>query len=325
MEEFKVLVTDYEYDTLEPEKRVMDKIGAKLLTSQCQTEEEVIEKAPKNVDGLISQYAPIGEKVFRNLQSLEVVARYGIGVDTINLEAASNHDVCVVNVAQYCQDEVADHVLALLLALGRKIVLLDRNIKNGNWDLEVAKPIKRIEDGLLGLIGFGSIAQNLSQKASAFGLEVLVYDPYVEGSIVEENNAKHADLDKLLHVSDYISMHTPLNKETRYMIGKSELEKMKKSAILINTSRGEVVDEKALVRALRGRDIAAAGLDVTEKEPIGAENPLLELDNVVITPHVAWYSEESKLELKTKAAQGIADVLKGEKPTYLVNEDVWDG
>lgn len=324
MSQFKVLVTDYEYETLEPEEEVLSDIGAKLLKAQCETEDEIIEKAPEDVRGLISQYAPVGEKVFERLQDLQVVARYGIGVDTIDVKAATDHGVYVVNVAQYCQNEVADHVLALLLALARKIVLLNKSVKGGEWNLNVAKPINRLVGKKLGCIGFGSIAKTLAPKAKAFGFEVMVYDPYVEEEVISNYPVRIVGFDDLLSLSDFISIHTPLNEKTKQLISVSELKSMKESSILINTARGGVIDEEALIDALREGEISGAGLDVTSREPIDPGSPLLDMENVIITPHVGWYSEESKIELKTEAAQGVADVLANTKPKYLVNEEIWD-
>lgn len=321
MAKFKVLVTDYEYKTLEYEEKVLAEIDAELLKAQCKTEEEVIEAA-KEVDALLVQYAPIGRKVFAALPRLKAVARYGVGLDVIDLEAATEHGVYVVNVPDYCEDEVSDHTLALLMACTRKVVLLNNDVKGGNWDFNISKPIFRLRGKTLGIVGFGKIPRKLAEKAKVFGLEIFVYDPFVNKEVEEEYGVKLLELDELMKRADFVSIHVPLNKNTRHMISTHEFELMKESAFIINTARGPVIDEKALINALKDNKIAGAALDVIEEEPIAKDSSLLEMDNVIITPHVAWYSEEAQVELQTKAAQGVADVLLGKEPKYLVNKEV---
>jgi len=322
MSKFKVMVTDYEYETLEYEEEVLGEIDAQFLKAQARTEEEVIEAAPEDVDGLLVQYAEIGEKVFEALPDLKVVARYGIGVDTVDLEAATEHGVKVVNVAEYCQDEVSDQAFALLLACARKTVLLNNDVKAGNWDFNVGKPIYRLTGSILGIIGFGKIPRKLSEKAAAFGFELLAYDPFVDEEVAKKYEVELVELDELMKESDFVSVHAPLNENTKHMVSTKEFELMKESAFIINTARGAVIDEAALIEALENEELAGAGLDVTEQEPIEKDNPLLEMDNVIINPHVGWYSEDAQVELQTRAAKGVADVLVGNKPKYLVNQDV---
>ncbi|MBM7622660.1 C-terminal binding protein [Sporohalobacter salinus] len=324
MSQFKVMVTDYEYETLRYEEEVFEKIDAQFLKAQAKTEEEVIEAAPEDVDGLLVQYAEIGEKVFEVLSDLKVVARYGIGVDTVDLEAATEHGVKIVNVAEYCQDEVSDQAMALLLACARKLVLLNNDVKVGNWDFNIAKPIYRLRGRSLGIIGFGRIPRKLAEKAAAFGLELLVYDPFIDEEIAAKYGVKLVELDELMKKSDFVSVHVPLNNDTRHMISTKEFKLMKESAFIINTARGAVIDEAALIEALKNKELAGAGLDVTEQEPIENDNPLLEMDNVIITPHVGWYSKEAQIELQTRAAEGVSDVLAGKEPKYLVNQEILD-
>lgn len=323
MAKFKVLVTDYEYQTLEYEERIIKAIDGELLKAQCRTEEEVI-TAARGVDALLVQYAPISRQVFSARPELKAVARYGVGVDVIDLEAATEHGVCVVNVPDYCEDEVADQTLSLLLACARKTILLNNYLKKGNWDYQIAQPIYRLKGKKLGLLGFGKIPRNLATKAVALGLEVIAYDPYVEQQLAEQLGVELLQLEQVLKRADFVSVHLPLNEKTRYLLAEEEFKMMKRSAYLINTARGAVIAEKALINALRRGDLAGAALDVTEKEPINQDNPLLQLDNTIITPHVGWYSEEAQIELQTKAAQGVADVLLGKKPAYLVNQSVWN-
>ncbi|KXG44363.1 C-terminal binding protein [Tepidibacillus decaturensis] len=321
MKKFKVVVTDFEFQTLEPEKEVLAALDVEFVAAQCKTEEEVIE-ACKDADGIINQYAPISRKVIENLNNCKVIARYGVGVNTIDLEAATEKGIVVGNVTDYSMDEVSDHAFALLMALARKIVKLNDEVKNSVWDFNLGKPMFRLRGRTLGLVGLGRIPQTLAKKAQAFGLKVVAYDPYVPSDVAKALNVELVDLNDLFRQSDYISVHAPLMEITRGMISNEQFNLAKKEAFIINTARGPVIDEVALIRALQEGKIAGAGLDVTELEPIQRDNPLLKMENVIITPHVAWYSEESEIELKRKTAQNVADVLSGYFPTYLVNKEL---
>ncbi|MFC0471135.1 C-terminal binding protein [Halalkalibacter kiskunsagensis] len=318
---FKVVVTDFEYDTLAPEKEVLEKIGVEFVAVQCKTEEDVIEAA-KDADGIINQYAPITRKVIENLTNCKVISRYGVGVNTIDVDAATEQGIIVGNVTDYCMDEVSDHAFALIMACARKVVLLNNAVKNHNWDFKVSMPIYRLRNRVLGLIGLGRIPQSLAKKAQAFGLRVVAYDPFVSKQVADELQVELLELNELCARADFISVHAPLFESTKGMIGEEQFNVMKKEAFIINTSRGPVVDEQALIVALQESKIAGAGLDVVEQEPIQENNPLLTMDNVIINPHVAWYSEEAQLELKRKVAENVADVLSGYYPTYLFNRDV---
>ena len=319
---YRVLITDHEMIDLDCERRVLEKIDAQLIDSQCKTEQDVIENA-QGVDGLLVDYAPIGEDVFKALPRLKVVARYGVGYDKVDVQAANRYGVCVVNVQNYCTEEVSDHALTLLLASSRKIVLFDHWVKKRNWDYNFSKPIYRIKNKNMGIIGFGNIPRRLVEKLQPFKMNILVYDPFVHPDVEKELGVTLTDLNKLLIESDYISIHTPLNDNTHHLIGEKELSLMKDSVYIVNTSRGGVIYEKALIDALRNKKIAGAALDVFAIEPINKDNPLLSMENVILTPHVGWYSEESQRELQTKAAQGVADVLMKKRPDFLVNPEVW--
>ncbi|WP_202079281.1 NAD(P)-dependent oxidoreductase [Caldalkalibacillus salinus] len=321
MSQFKVVVTDYEYATLDPEKEVLENIGAEIVPAQCRTEEEVI-AAAKDADGIINQYAPITRRVIEQLDRCKVIARYGIGVDTIDIKAATEKGIAVGNVTDYCLDEVSDHALALLMSAARKVTVLDRAVKQGTWDYKVGTPIFRLRDRTLGLVGFGKIPQQLAQKAQALGLNVIAYDPYMSPDIAQEKKVTLVSLDELSAQSDFISVHAPLLESTRGMISQPQFELMKSEAILINTSRGPVVDEDALIAALQQNKIAGAALDVLEQEPVPADHPFLSMDQVILNPHVAWYAEESERELKRKTAQNVADTLTGGLPHYLVNKEL---
>ncbi|SEN29590.1 D-3-phosphoglycerate dehydrogenase [Mesobacillus persicus] len=321
MSEFKVVVTDYEYDTFVPEEQVLNKLGIKLTFAQCKTEDEVID-ACKDADALINQYAPISRKVIENLENCKVISRYGVGFNTIDIDAATEKGIIVGNVTDYCLDEVSDHAMALLLSSVRKVTLMNNAVKNGNWDFKVAVPIFRLRGRTLGLVGFGNIPQTVAKKAQAFGINVIAYDPFVPEAVAKNMNVELVSLDQLCEQSDYISVHTPLNQHTQGMISHDQFNKMKKEAFIINTARGPVIDEKALIQALQEGKIAGAGLDVLEVEPVEQENPLLKMDNVILNPHSAFYSVEAEAELKRKTAENVADVLSGYYPTYLVNKAV---
>jgi D-3-phosphoglycerate dehydrogenase / 2-oxoglutarate reductase len=321
MSNFKVVVTDFEYDTFAPEKEVLDRLGIELTYAQCKTEDEVIE-ACKDADALLNQYAPITRKVIENLEKCKVVARYGIGFNTVDIEAATEKGIIVANVTDYCLDEVSDHAVALLLSSARKITKMDKAVRSGTWDFKVAVPIFRLRGRILGLIGFGNIPQTVASKAQAFGLEVIAYDPFIPESVASQMNVELVSLEELCKRSDYVSVHVPLNKHTEGMISHEQFSRMKPEAFIINTARGPVIDEAALIQALQDGKIAGAGLDVLEVEPIREDNPLLQMDNVILNPHSAFYSVEAEAELKRKTAQNVADVLSGYFPSYVVNKDV---
>ncbi|NOU96592.1 C-terminal binding protein [Paenibacillus sp. LMG 31456] len=322
MAKYKVVITDYEYKSLQIEQDVLDQLDIEFITSaQCKTEEEVIELA-RDADAILNQYAPITEKVIQNLNNCKVISRYGVGVNTIDLDAATRKGIVVANCTDYCIDEVADHALALLLASTRKVSLLDAYIKRGVWEYKRAIPIYRLREKVLGLVGFGKIPQNLSLKAKALGLQVKAYDPFITSEIASKYEVELVDLDTLCRTSDFISVHVPLTPKTQGLISTKQFSEMKREAIIINTSRGPLIDEQAMITALQSSRIAGAALDVLEHEPIKSDNPLLEMEQVILNPHVAWYSEESERELKGKVAQNIVDVLSGFYPRYLANASV---
>jgi D-3-phosphoglycerate dehydrogenase / 2-oxoglutarate reductase len=321
VEKVKVVVTDYEYKTFAPEKEVLNKIGIDLELHQCKTEDEVIEAA-KDADALINQYAPITRKVIENLERCKVISRYGVGYNTIDVEAATEKGIIVGNVTDYCIDEVSDHALSLLLSSARKVTQLDHEVKKGNWNYKTGIPIFRLRGRTLGLVGLGNIPQSVARKAQVFGLNVVAYDPFVPEEVAKELNVELLSLDALCERSDFISVHAPLNQHTEGMISHEQFNKMRKETFIINTARGPVIDEGALIAALQAGKIAGAALDVVVQEPIDRDNPLLQMEHVILNPHIAWYSEESEAELKRKVAQNVADVLTGYYPTYLVNKGV---
>jgi D-3-phosphoglycerate dehydrogenase len=318
---FVVAVTDYVFPSLEPEQRVLAPLGVDLRSAQCKSEEEIITLA-KVADAILNCYAKMTTRVIENLSRCKIIARYGIGVDNVDLIAATRAGILVTNVPDYCIDEVSDHALALLLTLARHIVAADRAVKAGAWDVVAHAEIHRLRGQTLGLLGFGKIARALASKVKPLGMKVLAYDPYVEAKLIAREEAEAVSLDRLLVEADVISIHVPLSPETRNLIGESELARMKPTAFVINTSRGGIVDEQALAKALTAKRLGGAALDVLSVEPPPSDHPLRQAPNVILTPHLGFYSRESVVELQTKAAEEVARALKGEPPRSPVNREV---
>ncbi len=318
---FIVAITDYVFASLEPERRVLAPLGVELRPAQCKSEEEII-ALTQEADAVLNCYAKMTARVIENLNCCKIIARYGIGVDNVDLAAASKARILVTNVSDYCIDEVSDHALALLLALARHVAAADGAVKAGAWDVVARAGIRRLRGQTLGLVGFGKIAKALASKVQPLGMKVLVYDPYVEAELISRYGAEAVSLDRLLAEADAISIHVPLSSETRNLIGERELALMKSAAFLINTSRGGIVDEQALAAALKEGQLGGAALDVLSVEPPPPDHPLRQAPNVILTPHLAFYSRESVIELQTKAAQEVARALKGEPPRSPVNPEV---
>jgi len=318
---FIVAITDYVFPSLEPERKVLESLGAELRPAQCESEEEIVELT-RDADAVLNCYAKMTARVIESLQRCKIIARYGIGVDNVDLVAASKARILVTNVPDYCVDEVSDHALALILSLARNIVAADAGVKSGNWSVTAHGEIRRLRGQTLGLIGFGKIAKALASKVQPLGMKVLVHDPYLDAELISRHGAEAISLDRLLAEADAISIHVPLSPETRNLIGDRELALMKATAFLINTSRGGIVDERALADALQQRQLGGAALDVLEVEPPPADHPLRQAPNIILTPHLAFYSRESVIELQTKAAEEVARVLKGEPPRSPVNREL---
>jgi D-3-phosphoglycerate dehydrogenase / 2-oxoglutarate reductase len=319
-EKFKVVITDAEYPSFDIEKKVLSKLNVELIKFQCKTEEELIRNC-KDADALLNQYAKITPRVIEKLDNTKIIARYGIGVDNVALDSATKKGIFVTNVV-YDICDVADHTITLMLALTRKLFFVDKSIKKLEWDWKKFHPITRIKGKTVGIIGLGRVGRQVAKRIRGFDVNLLACDPYIPVDVFETYNAKRVDHNTLLEQSDIVTVHVPLNNETRHMISTDQLKKMKKKSILINAARGGIVDEKALFKALKEKEIAGAGLDVLEQEPIQKDNPLLNLDNVIITPHMGWYSEDAIDEVQRIAAEQVLQCLQGKVPTNLVNKDV---
>lgn len=315
---FKVVITDSYHPTLDAELEEFQEMDIDLIQAQTKDEDKIM-AATRDADALMVQHAKITRRIIENLEKCRIIARYGVGFDNLDTEAATERGIMVSNVPDYCIDEVSSHAIALLMQCSRKIVQLSNSIKAGRWTYLVAKPVHKLMGQTLGIVGLGRIGSAAAKKGLGLGLKVQVYDPYVSETDLD---VEFVEFDELLSASDFISLHTPLTDETYHMFGETEFSKMKSSAFLVNTARGPVVDGEALYRALETDEIAGAGMDVLESEPLAQDNPLLKLDNFIVTPHIAWYSEESQKLLQRETARAVVAVLKGGKPRSLVNPEV---
>jgi D-3-phosphoglycerate dehydrogenase len=318
MDRFRVAITDCDHGSIEEEKEEFARIGAELVLEQVHEEGDLI-RLCREADDFITQYAVFSRKVLENLPKCKVISRYGVGVDSVDLRAATDLGIIVTNVPDYCMDEVADQTVSMLLALIRKTVFFDKQVKAGLWDFRTGVPMHRIRGKTLGLIGCGKIGLEVARRISGFGVGVIAFDPYIAKA---PGGIELKDYDSVLKDSDFISIHCPLNQSTRHLVGDREFRKMEKRPIVINTSGGPIVDEEALIRALELDLISGVGLDVLEKEPPGSDHPLLSRNNVVLSPHISFYSVESISELKRRTAKNVVDALTAKWPASVVNSDV---
>ena len=317
---YKVVLTDF-LKPVAPEEAVLKEIGVSLTYGDPLTEDDLIELT-QEADAIVNVYAPITAKVINAFRKCRVIVRRGIGYDTVDIDAATARGIPVANVPDYCTDEVADHTMTLLLSTVRRIAQAKDQTSSGDWNIKRLLPIPPLNDSLLGLVGFGKIPRAVAARARCFGLKVQTSDPFIPKKIAAEHYVKLISLGSLLKTSDFVSIHVPLSQETRGMISKREFAMMKPSAVLVNTARGPLLNETALIEALQNGKIAAAALDVTDPEPPVPDNPLRKMANVILTPHIAWYSERSAKLLGEKAAQEVVRVLKGYLPKALVNPEV---
>ncbi len=316
----KVVLTDYVWESLEVEKKTLAGL-ADLVPLQTKKPEEFLPQA-KDCDALLNTYAgPITADVMAQMPKCRIIARYGIGVDTIDLDAATQAGIIVTNNPTYCIEEVAEHTMALLLSAARKVAFYDRLVRAGQWAVPPGKPLFRLSGSTLGLVGFGNIARQVALRGAAFGMRVLYSDPFVkEGQF--DVPGKKMELHDMLKAADYVSVHAPLMPQTRKMMNDEAFSRMKPTAVIINCSRGPLIDTDALVRALDARKIAGCALDTTDPEPLPDPHPLRGRDNVIINPHAAWYSEQAMVGLQAGAPNEVRRVLSGEWPVNVVNRAV---
>lgn len=303
------------------EREELAKIGEDLVVADCRTEDDVI-NAARDAVAILTYGASMTRRVMEQLPKCQVIVRYGIGYDTVDVNAATDNHILLVNVPDFCFEEVSNHALALLLACAKKVTLLNSLVKQGKWmeAKQVQSPMGPVFGQTCGIIGCGHIGRVTAKKAQCFGLKVLGYDPYLARPLAEQAGITLVDLPELLRESDYVLLHTALTKETRHMIGETQLKMMKPGAYIINTARGAVIDEPALIRALQEKRIAGAGLDVFEQEPVAPQNPLLKMDNVIVLPHSASFSDEAFIRLRHCVGSEAARVLSGKWPKNVVNK-----
>jgi D-3-phosphoglycerate dehydrogenase / 2-oxoglutarate reductase len=322
MATYRIVVTDDRHHAYEEERTVLGKIDGEVIVADCATTAEVI-AASADADALLCNLAPLTAEAMPHLRRCRVISRYGVGCDNVDVAAAAAQGIWVANVPDYCVEDVSDHTLGLLLCCLRRIRLLDREVRAGHWNIASKQPIFRLRGKTYGLVGYGLIARAVHRKLRGFAFDrVLVHDPFVPEETIRSAGAEKVGLDDLFEQSDALSIHVPLNQKTAGMIGRPLLERMKPTAILVNVSRGPVIDEDALVESLRGGHPMIAGLDVFSQEPPPPHHPLLKLDNAVLSDHAGYFSRESISELKTQAARNIAEVLCGRPPIFPVNQPV---
>jgi D-3-phosphoglycerate dehydrogenase len=315
-----VAVADSVFPNLDLARAVVSRAGAELRLASQPTPEGIV-AAAKEADALLVTYAKITADMIGEMKRCKIISRFGIGVDNVDIDAATRAGIVVTKVPDYCIDEVSDHAMALLLSLVRKIPFSSARAHAGRWEMPAVTPIHRLRGTVLGLVGFGRIPQLVAPKAKAFGMRVMAYDPYVPLNVMEQAGVGRLEFVELLKISDYISIHSPLLPETHHLFSTEVFSQMKPGALLVNTSRGPVVDEAALARALDTKQLAGAALDVLEQEP-PVNSPLFGRENVILTPHTSFYSVESLEELQTKAAEEVVRVLSGQPPRNPVNPEV---
>ncbi|WP_319529596.1 C-terminal binding protein [uncultured Cohaesibacter sp.] len=320
----KVIISDYDYGDYEVERAILEEAGARVVALQAKCEEDLFEEV-KDCAAIMNQYARVGARTIEHMQQCKVIARYGVGVDIVDVEAATRKGILVTNVQDYCTEEVADHAITLWLTLARKIQAFNEATHKGIWRWQSGAPIYRLRDKTFGIVSFGKIGQAIGDRAKAFGVKVIVHDPYVSEDVLLKHGVERVSKEEILSRSDYLCMQVPMLPDTRHFLSDAEFAQMKPGAFVINTGRGPTIDNKALYRALTEGTLAGAGLDDPEEEPAKkaewnpADNPLFTLPNVIVTPHAAYYSEESILQARETAARQVALVLTGKKPDYPLN------
>ena len=309
---------------------LLEPFNATLVKKMCRTEEEIIAQA-HDADAVIGPVSvlPFNRHVLEALPKCRIIAGMAIGYDKTDVEAATELGMAVTNVPDYCLDEVSGLAITFMLALGHRFLTIDRAVRERHIIFtldkkaldEVAYPMFRMRDQTLGIVGLGKIGTVTALKARGLGMRVMAYDPYVLSPVMESRGVKSVDLDTLLKESDFISIHTPLTSETKNMFGYEQFKKMKRTAYFINTARGGCVVQPGLVQALKEGLIAGAGIDVMVDEPIAPENPLLTMNNVILTGHSAWYSVTSEADLVRRPMTQVVQALRGEWPAYAVNPE----
>lgn len=324
MSKFKVYISDYDYPDNEIEKSILEPIGAEVIGLKCRTGEGLAELA-YDADAILDQYAKISRETIEKLTNCKIIARYGIGIDIVDVEAAYENGMVVTNVPDYCLDEVADQAISFSFMLMRNLPFYNEKIHKGSYQWQDWRaPLPRFRGATYGLVGFGRISQNLARKLQAFGFNVVAYDPFLSEGFMRSHGVLKVELYDLFKMSNVVNILTPYNKSTHHIVDEKALEMMREDSYLVCVSRGKCVDNKALYEALKNRKIVAAALDDPEEEPMKSENwnpsinPLFELDNCFFTPHTSYATKESLEECRKVAANNVKAVLLGNKPFDLV-------
>lgn len=312
-----IAVTDSVFPSLDPAMAALRRLDPEFRIAKSTSEADILQVA-RDADGVLVTYAKLPGELLRQFRRCKVIGRFGLGVDNIDVKAAAALSIVVTYVPDYCLQEVSDHAMALLLALARKVPFSNGLVQQGRWEMPAVVPIRRLEGQILGLVGLGNIPRRVAPKAMAFGFKVIAHDPYVSAASAQELGVELVSFARLLEISDYISIHAPLTPQTRGLFNADAFGRMKKGACIVNTARGPLLDEAALVAALDAGHLGGAALDVVATEPLSKDSPLLGRANVILTPHTAFYSVEALEELQTKCASDVARVLSGEKPVYPV-------
>jgi D-3-phosphoglycerate dehydrogenase / 2-oxoglutarate reductase len=320
MAPYKVVITDFSEpdNSLEAEVLAASGLDIELVRLNARTPEELF-PAVKDADGLIVQWTKITRPVLEKLEKCKVISRYGIGVDMVDLKAAGELGIPVCNVPDYCIEEVSTQTLAFIFALNRHTLIHNAHVHSGKWGGVPGGAPARLAGQTIGIVGMGNIGREVARKVGPLGLKILGYDPYLAAERAAALGVELTGLEELLRQSDYICLHCPLTDETRHLIGEDQLALMKPTAYLINVSRGPVVDQAALVQALQARKIQGAALDVLEQEPPQPDDPLLALDNVIFSPHLASWTSEAIVQLRRDTARNVVTVLQGGQPRSIVN------
>jgi D-3-phosphoglycerate dehydrogenase len=320
---YSVVVTDHDFDDLDIEREVLSEL-AEVHALADEPDVPIAQDSPEvaevlsEADALLNLRSTIDASVIDHLERCRIIARYGIGTDNVDREAASERDIAVTNVPDYCLEEVSTHAIAMLLALERELPVYDRSVAGGEWDREAAPPIHRLSERTIGIVGLGAIGRTVAEKAAALGPMVVASDPFVDAETAAEHGAELVEFETLLDRADAVTVHAPLTDATRDLFDREAFEALGPDGTLVNVARGGLVDDDALLDALEAGDLQSAGLDVFPEEPPAEDHPLREHDRVLVTPHVAWYAEEANDERRRRAAENVRAVLQGEEPENIV-------
>lgn len=321
--DFKIVFVDKILPISDYEKEIIENFGCTVQQYNAITPEEIIEAA-KDADAIMTVGGKFTKEAIDGLEKCKVIARYGVGVDNVDLEAATEKGIIVTYVPIYCQEEVATLAVTLMLACERRILAADKTVKNGNWagTIKVVNGARSPRDKVFGLLGFGAIARAVVPLVKPFGVKVIAYDPYINLDFCKELGVESVTFDEIIETADYISLHVPLLPSTIHMLGEEEFRKMKSTTIVINTGRGALIDQNALVAAIKAGEVAAAGLDVLEFEPPNPEDEIFKMDSVITTGHIGAATEEALVRLRCSVAESVVDVLSNRMPKTVANPKV---